>query len=524
MPRSDDDTGLARQRLEVEIAELELLPYYDVEAAQDLALRLEHEAIALDAVDLQLRIQTVRGDVLLRKGKTSAGGRLVLEVNRWATAQHHNHLLCRTHRLLCTFFDRIGDYAAALEHAVRAVELTSDSQPARMRVGHIMGLAAALARTGSWDLARERYRTAEEIAAPFGDVDLRLHLLNDLSWLEHDAGNLDRSLEIAQRMQAYAAAHGVPLPASALDTVARAQMGLGRYADAERTMQAVTEAGEAVLEEEDFDGLAEALLTVAEIQRMQGRIADARATLQRCLRLCDQGDLVSVRVYVRLEQAELAAADGNYREAFELYKVFHAEAESLVSAESDARARTLQAAFETTEARREGQRFREMSLRDPLTGLHNRRYVDDELPSLIRQSIDDDSALTVALVDLDFFKVVNDTLSHDVGDEVLRRVAAILVATVPDAGFIARMGGEEFLLVLPLLAPAEANALLEQVRAAIAMHPWPELTAAVPVTVSIGATRVRPDRATPAALLGHADRNLYAAKHAGRNRVVSTTI
>jgi diguanylate cyclase (GGDEF)-like protein len=199
----------------------------------------------------------------------------------------------------------------------------------------------------------------------------------------------------------------------------------------------------------------------------------------------------------------------------------------LQSAERDARARALQAMYETTEARQQSRRYRELSLRDPLTGLYNRRYVDDELPRLLGRGAGTGETVTVALLDLDHFKRVNDTRSHEVGDRVLCAVAGLLQdagvsAVAGDGSFVARMGGEEFLLVLTGADPATAARHLEDVRRTVRSHPWAELTGDLPVTVSIGATSTACAAvSTPAEMLGRADAHLYLAKRQGRDRVVT---
>jgi diguanylate cyclase (GGDEF)-like protein len=203
----------------------------------------------------------------------------------------------------------------------------------------------------------------------------------------------------------------------------------------------------------------------------------------------------------------------------------------LQSAERDARARALQAMYETTEARRQTRRYRELSLRDPLTGLYNRRFVDEQLPRLLRRT-PDAPEVTVALLDLDYFKLVNDTCSHEVGDEVLRIVAEILQGAeekqcqgTGPGSFAARMGGEEFLLVLVGCDPGTAARQLDDVRRTVAAHPWSELTGTMAITVSIGAASTAAVlEPRPAAILGRADAFLYRAKRQGRDRVVGDGI
>ena len=187
--------------------------------------------------------------------------------------------------------------------------------------------------------------------------------------------------------------------------------------------------------------------------------------------------------------------------------------------------------YETTEARRQSRRYRELSLRDPLTGLYNRRYVDEQLPVLLGGARDGSrgEVVSVALLDLDHFKRVNDTFSHDVGDQVLRVVGEMLqrTGTTPGSGgpgsFAARMGGEEFLLVLVGADPDAAARELEEVRRAVSGHPWSdEVVEGLSVTISVGLTGTTGVRdPAPSSLLSRADALLYQAKTLGRDRVVS---
>ncbi|GAB1692358.1 GGDEF domain-containing protein [Krasilnikovia sp. M28-CT-15] len=256
-----------------------------------------------------------------------------------------------------------------------------------------------------------------------------------------------------------------------------------------------------------------------------GDLDGARASLESSRVLCAERELPEVMVRVHQERAELYAARGDFAAAFAEHKVSFAARESLHLKErqSQAQTQTRQVMFETAEARQEAERFREQARHDPLTGLPNRRYVDEELPGLIATDPD----LAVGIADVDHFKRINDTLSHDVGDQVLTQIAGLLAtglaAFAPD-GFVARLGGEEFLLVLPTTRLSTAIEGLDRIRRAVSEHDWQDITADLPVTVSIGVAGV--NEAAPrsqSAALSTADRNLYAAKRAGRNRVVSGT-
>jgi diguanylate cyclase (GGDEF)-like protein len=307
------------------------------------------------------------------------------------------------------------------------------------------------------------------------------------------------------------------LDAACLDTIAHAQVMLGEYAEAERTLEPILLDPD--LGSRDSEGVAEALRTAATAQRLQGHAGSSQATLNRCVQFCEARGIGLIRVEALQEQAQLYAEQGDFERAYQQYIEFHDADTALRAAEREANARTLQAVFETTEARREGERFREMALRDALTGLHNRRFVEHDLNVRLLRAVEDGDPFSLALVDLDHFKLVNDRFSHAVGDEVLRRVADVLAAGTADSGWAARMGGEEFLLVFPGDPMHVAESRCEDIRQAVESFPWDVIRTGLSVTVSIGVTEMQPARASQAALLGQADRNLYAAKYSGRNRV-----
>ena len=506
--------------LDAKFDELELLPGVDPEAALKAATEAEAEGVLLGRADLVMRARLVQADASDRLGDVAAGGRIARVVNVWATEHGHRHLLARSHRQLSWFFTMIGDDSAHLEHALRAVEYLDEHSPARMRIDHVQGLASALVTSGSCEESKARFQLAEDMAMALGDIEIQIKVLNNRSYGEFWAGHPEAAMRTAERMLALAAEHDFDLEIAALDTVARAQMGLGRFAEAEQTLQsALTRAVGS--RGANGDPEAHILLTLAEAQRLAGAPDRARATLDRCLAQCHDRELPGVRVRAQQERAELFAMEGAYQEAYEQHKVFHAEADTLHSAERDVRARTLQAVFETDEARRDSLRFREMSLRDPLTGLYNRRFVDEQLDILIHEAAESGAPLSIGLIDLDHFKRINDTISHVVGDEVLKQVATLLEATVTHPAFPARLGGEEFLLVLPGCDSAQAVSCCESARVCLRSYEWAGLVGDLSVTASIGVTTATAGRSTRSALLADADRNLYSAKRAGRDRVVA---
>lgn len=159
---------------------------------------------------------------------------------------------------------------------------------------------------------------------------------------------------------------------------------------------------------------------------------------------------------------------------------------------------------------------------DGLTGIHNRRWLDETLHRLVERHERDGAALCVALIDIDHFKKFNDGHGHDVGDVVLSTVAATLAKNLRPTDLVARFGGEEFVILFPNTVLAEAHAAGDRVREVVAetVPKLPDGREVPRVTISMGvAAMLRGEQ--PGALLKAADAAMYEAKHGGRNRVVA---
>jgi len=178
--------------------------------------------------------------------------------------------------------------------------------------------------------------------------------------------------------------------------------------------------------------------------------------------------------------------------------------------------RELQTSNATIHAQSE--QLREQSLRDVLTGLHNRRFFDEQAQTLFHQAARYRRPLCFMLADLDRFKEVNDNYSHAVGDAVLRQAAAILHANLRSSDLLARYGGEEFVAAFTESTLPQARQRCEALRRAVAAGPWEAIAPGLQVTLSIGLCDDT-GLGSPAAMLDAADRQLYRAKEGGRDRV-----
>ncbi len=165
----------------------------------------------------------------------------------------------------------------------------------------------------------------------------------------------------------------------------------------------------------------------------------------------------------------------------------------------------------------------ELAVTDGLTGLHNRRYLDVHFDALFSDAIRRNTNISVLLLDIDRFKVINDSHGHDIGDAVLREFAKRIGTLTRGVDLVARYGGEEIVVVVPDTSPVEARAVAERIRERIGNVPFVtnEKAGGLPVTVSIGVAAREPGDRAPSEMLKRADIALYRAKNAGRNRVVS---
>ena len=165
-------------------------------------------------------------------------------------------------------------------------------------------------------------------------------------------------------------------------------------------------------------------------------------------------------------------------------------------------------------------RIEELAELDELTGSFNRRCIMRMLDEEIARAGRSAAPCSIALIDLDWFKRINDAYGHPTGDEVLRTFAITMFANIRGVDRFGRYGGEEFLLVLPDMAADNAARALDRLRAIIADLDWSAFSPGMQVTISAGVATLRPNE-NPDNFLARADSALYAAKARGRNRIAS---
>ncbi len=180
----------------------------------------------------------------------------------------------------------------------------------------------------------------------------------------------------------------------------------------------------------------------------------------------------------------------------------------------------LREASPVLETKRLMETLREANLRDPMTGLNNRRFLEEYVETLVNNVQRKKSHLSILMLDLDYFKMVNDTYGHDAGDAVLKALAKVLKQSVRASDMVIRYGGEEFLIILQDAEREQADLIAEKIRVAVEGLKTQVAGVVIEKTISIGISDFPTDSDTFWQAVKYADVALYQAKDTGRNRVV----
>ncbi|MVN85647.1 diguanylate cyclase [Deinococcus sp. HMF7620] len=263
--------------------------------------------------------------------------------------------------------------------------------------------------------------------------------------------------------------------------------------------------------------LGRALLERAGVHAERRAWAAVITDAQEAALLFEQDSRELLAVHAWQAVADARAQQGHFREAFGVQRQLTQRTEALYRAFFQQGAQLRQIERQAREAEVRAQAMAEAATHDPLTGAPNRSVALEALAALWEEA-QRGRVSSVALMDIDHFKSVNDRFGHAIGDEVLIRVVQHLSAQLSDQECLARFGGEEFLLILQGLTLAEAQQVCEELRAALHTLTWDDLAPDLTVTGSFGVAIMQPGIPLKRTLQ-EADAALYAAKAAGRNLV-----
>jgi diguanylate cyclase (GGDEF)-like protein len=498
----------ARNRLDEELVALVAAVYASHEGLTERALAFEQAATEAGDERHALLSRLVRADIDNRNGRWAEGLQTAYSMLHDGADRV---VVAHAHAVLAGGLWRLGDNAEAVEHAFQADRLLTADDPLCLRVDHAIILAIQINDQRMAKASEAEYRWAQDLAEELGESDMIVANLNNWAWGMLQNGDIPAALALAERMFRASESSGRLLNTNCVDTVARILVADGQSERAAAILEtALVEAPST-----DSDGIPSCLIAMAEIKRGAGDVVAAIELLERCRRTTLSARLAEMDAHALRLLADCHAETGDFESAYrEMVEFLHAWTRRR-SEQSEALASVTQARFGVDEARRNSEHFRKLAERDPLTGLWNRRRCDAHLASRLETP----GPFSVAILDLDHFKQINDTHSHAVGDDVLRQVASLLRQVAEPIGRTGRHGGEEFVVYLDADRETAAR-LCERLRAAIASYDWSVVAAGMRVTTSIGVTGLRPEDDSRS-VLARADSHLYEAKNAGRNRVVA---
>lgn len=443
------------------------------------------------------------------------------------------------------------DYSAALDSYLEASRLAEAVGDAALAGKALMGLGVTFGSLNRQEEALDCLLRVPSLCRQAGDTAGELQAICNIGNCHILLGRHDEALAIHAQAAHMARTLASPsLEAQAYNNCGESLHALGRLAEAEAEFRAAIEISHQF---GDFTSEAQFWHHLGMLLTDQGQSEAAREALMQGIMLAQRAGFRKGQAKGHEALARLCAEAGDFAAAYAHHQTFHQIERDVFSEESDRRTQTLLARREADAARLETKQHREQNVEleainyalqhaddenqrlltelraqaqvlerlaaeDAMTGLPNRRSLDESLGRQFALAARQNSPLCVALLDVDHFKQVNDGFSHQVGDVVLQTVAGLIRRACRASDLVGRWGGEEFALVFPDTTAAGAQVICEAVRAAIEAYPWAEIKSGLAVTVSLGVA-ARRGVPTHERLLARADARLYDAKHAGRNRV-----
>jgi diguanylate cyclase (GGDEF)-like protein len=480
-----------------------------------VAIEVHEHARARDDGPLQGRALALQAMISMHRGDLRGAFALAAEAERGVGDDTRAGAELAALKAHLDFFS--GSYASSLREAERATVLADRTEDAGLRLFVRRMGCIAFGNLGVADWP-QRLEATVALAVASGERWEEALSRNDLAHLRMEQGELEaaeeqiaRGIEIAREL--------APRNRFALGVLhcTRTEIGVrgGRphaaLADADTAIGHLTASGDP----------NPYLLGMSVLVKVQALIA-----LDRVDDACAAGEGALARLGDRVPQARsmilgsVAAAlreAGRPEQAYDaLLRCAELEREAMREF-SELQLGLQRAHLETAAARREAETLREQVDRDPLTGLLNRRFLHRARGGGVLELA---GPVSLAVIDLDHFKAINDRFGHPVGDRVLVRVAALLAEQLRAEDLIARTGGEEFMVLMPRTPADDAWACCERLRAAFHAEAWDRIAPGLRLTVSIGVVSAD-DAGDLDGLERDADDRLYAAKRAGRDRAVA---
>jgi diguanylate cyclase (GGDEF)-like protein len=447
-------------------------------------------------------------------------------------------------------YSYLGDHVSTLDYQLQSLKVCKEQGFEESEKQVLLNLGVSYYELGQYEEALEYlFRTLERGAE--NEPHLHALVLCNIGRSYHKLGKNDKAREYLERSLHLNEEVNDTLNASyVLDSLAVLDMSLQAWDEAhdylQKSVVIKNEAG-------DKRGQSEALVLLGQTCLQQDQLELAETHLQEALKITEEVGNKIEQYKAHQSLSEVYKTRGQFQKALESYQRYNTLREEVLNDSSGQHLQSLRVRFEVSQEARENELFRQKNLElaeknerlnklneslqkanaekaqllkelerqareDALTGLYNRRYFDDVFAKAFAQSQRLHTPLSIAISDIDNFKLVNDRFSHQMGDLVLRTVAKLMKETVRDIDTVARYGGEEFVVLLPAADVGGAKAVCERIRVAVENYPWHTLNPELKITLSLGIANDI-DVANCDRMMAIADDKLYKAKRNGKNQV-----
>lgn len=440
-------------------------------------------------------------------------------------------------------YAHLGDYPHALEYGAHALRLAREHELHTDRANALDAIAAVYTLSGDPGEGiprfREAIRASRELHSPIGECQT----LNNLAMALMMNGEREEALTCARESLRLAREnHYRVAEPNIVDTMAQVLASLGNYSEARHLLE---------LAEKEAAQIPLSTIQIyiwnnlGKIATLQGDLTQAEAYLRQALDLATTIGAQAEQAYCHRRLSEIYAQAQRWQEAYEHQGRFAVVNEIVTGQAATRSINALSVAHKLEAAEREADLIRRRAVDlqneieqhkrvqadlelqatlDPLTGLQNRRGFFAAAERLIARATEQRLPFTQMVLDLDHFKHVNDTHGHEIGDQVLLGIAVALRESVRTVDVLARIGGEEFVILLPDTGLEEGRCAAERIRKKVADALLPTSAGMLHMTVSIGVAGVGTEEISPEVLgylLQRADAALYTAKRNGRNQVAA---
>jgi diguanylate cyclase (GGDEF)-like protein len=446
-------------------------------------------------------------------------------------AQAHHDLVLQRDALnsLAATSATLGNMQAALEYTQAALKINKEFHDIAGQVSNLINLGNIFLALGRNLEAESVCLEAIEQAASIEDhrriVEARSNLALAYVKLERyqEAVLCSRqALQLAQEQK-------LPQLITRIQVnLAEALAYLNEFAEA---LVLLRSAEKVFVENDIFEGIVHCRLYLGLIFLRQEFVSQAIASLESGLALCKTHSLKDLESQFHHRISEAHEHSRHFEQALKHHKIFHQIEREVRQLDTERQLNAISAQRELDRARAEAdlERMRRVemghlvgqlewqAISDPLTGLHNRRYLETHLEKSFLEAKLEQKALSVAMVDVDSFKQVNDTFGHGIGDDVLKVMAKLAKDSLRTGDIAARYGGEEFALVIHTSLDKAIRAC-ERLRMRVETYNWQEICPNLQVTITVGVC-ADTDLENHEKMLNTADEKLYLGKRSGKNQV-----